>query len=55
MFATGNSIPGHYKVTFIINKSGDKLTRAFDSEYQMKKFINKLRHSRKCQLVSYSY
>ena len=49
------NIPGHYKVTYVVNKSGVKLTRAFDSEYQMRNFIRKLRYSKKCSLVSFSF
>lgn len=48
-------IPGHFKVTFIVHASGNKVTKSFDSEYHMRKFINKLRHSKKCSLVSFSY
>ena len=43
---------GFYKVTFI-NERGDKLTRSFDSPYMARNFVFKLKHSRKCTLVSY--
>ena len=50
----GDECAGYYKVTFIV-KDGDgtKLTRGFDSPYLAKKFINKLKHSKRCLLVSY--
>ena len=55
MFGNMSPTPGHYKVTYIVHKSGLKLTRAFDSEYQMRQFLIKLRYSKKCSLVSYSF
>ena len=48
--ATGT---GYYKVTFIVNATRQKLTRSFDSEYQAYLFVNKLRYSKRCTLVSY--
>lgn len=44
---------GFYKVTFIVNDTLQKLTRSFDSEYQAWVFVNKLRHSKRCTLLSY--
>lgn len=44
---------GYYKVTFFVNATNQKLTRSFDSEYQAYNFVNKLKHSKKCTLVSY--
>ncbi len=43
---------GFYKVTFI-NERGVRLTRSFDSPYFTRQFVNKLRRSKKCKLVSY--
>lgn len=43
---------GYYKVTFLVNASRVKLTRSFDSPHLAKKFVNKLRHSTRCTLVS---
>lgn len=42
-----------YNVTFRVINSGAILTRSFDSEYMARKFVNKLRHSKKCALLSY--
>ena len=36
-----------------INESGERCVRVFDSAYQCRLFINKLRHSKRCRLVSY--
>lgn len=44
---------GYYKVTFLVNASRVKLTRSFDSPYLARKFVNKLRHSRRCTLLSH--
>lgn len=43
----------NYNVTFIVRNTGVKLTKGFDSEYMARKFVNKLRHSKRCILVSY--
>lgn len=42
-----------FSVTFIVNSSGQRVTRAFDSPFECRKFVNKLRHSKVCTLVSY--
>ena len=39
-------------ITFINNK-GVRLVKSFESEYQARMFVNKLKHSKKCVLVSY--
>ncbi len=44
---------GYYNVVFLVNATGQKLVRSFDSEYMAWKFVNKLKHSRRCRLVSY--
>lgn len=41
-----------YEVTYIINVTGVKVTKVFESEYAANKTVNKLRHSCKCTLVS---
>lgn len=46
---------GYYKVTFIVNESGAKVTKSFESPYVAKKFVNKLKRSKRCTLVSYPY
>ena len=45
--------PYYYNVTFIVRATGEALTKSFDSEYMARQFVNKLRHSKKCALVSY--
>lgn len=47
------SLSGKFNVTFLVNASREKLTRSFDSQYQARVFINKLRHSKRCTLISY--
>lgn len=42
-----------YNVTFIVKSSGEKVTRGFASPYLAQKFINKLKYSKKCSLISY--
>lgn len=36
-----------------IDENGKRVTRTFDSEFRCRKFVNKLKHSKKCVLVSY--
>lgn len=52
-YADKDESVGFLKVTYIVNKSGVRLTKGFDSEYLARKFVNKLRRSRVCTLVSY--
>lgn len=52
-YANHDQGTGYYKVTFIVNATREKLTRSFDSEYLAYKFVNKLRYSKRCTLVSY--
>lgn len=44
---------GNYKVRYLINTSQTMLTRTFSSEYLARKFVNKLKHSKRCTLISY--
>jgi len=44
---------GFYKVTFI-NEQGIRLVRGFDSPYEARKFVQKIRKSSRCTLVSYT-
>ena len=44
---------GDNDVVFIEKKTGRKLVRRFSSPYLAKEFVRKLRHSKKCLLVSY--
>lgn len=47
-----SSVPRN-RVIYIVNATGVKLARDFDSPYLANKFVNKLRHSKRCTLVSY--
>lgn len=44
----------HYNVTFIVKSSGEILTKSFDSPYLARQFVNKLKHSKRCSLISHS-
>lgn len=43
---------GYYKVYFLVNATKEKLVRSFDSLYLAEKFVNKLRFSKRCTLIS---
>lgn len=45
--------PYYFNVTFIVKATGDKLTKSFESEYAAYQFVNRLKHSKRCVLVSY--
>lgn len=36
-----------------LNERGVRCVRVFDSEYLCRKFVNKLRYSKRCRLISY--
>lgn len=36
-----------------INERGTRVTKTFDSAYLCRKFVNKLKRSKRCVLVSY--
>jgi len=40
-------------VVYMVKKSGVKLTKSFDSEFLCRKLVNKLKHSKTCELISY--
>ena len=44
-----------YEVIYLVLESNTEVTKSFDSEYQARKFVNKLKHSKKCRLLSYPY
>ena len=48
-----NVSPGFLEVVFIVRESGTKLVRNFDSEYLARKFVEKVKRSKKLILVSY--
>ena len=54
-YADSESCSGYYEVTYIVKATGVKLVRSFDDEFACHRFVNKLRHSKKCTLVSYPY
>ena len=54
-FYSESAPAGYLEVTYIVKETGAKLTRTFTSEWECNKFVNKLRHSKKCKLVSYPF
>ena len=44
---------GDFDVVFIVKKSGAKLVRQFTSPFLAMEFVNKLKRSKTCMLVSY--
>lgn len=48
----GQPEPFYCNVCFIVKATGEKLVKSFESDYMAQKFANKLRHSKKCTLVS---
>lgn len=41
------------KVVFIVNTTKKKVEKTFESPYLCRQFVNKLKRSKKCTLVSY--
>ncbi len=41
------------RVVFLVNETGAIVEKGFDSVYLCRKFVNKLRHSKRCRLISY--
>jgi len=41
------------RVKFLVLATGTVVERVFDSYYLCRVFVNKLRHSQKCRLISY--
>lgn len=39
------------EVCFIVVATGARVTKVFDSYPECRKFVNKLKHSKKCRLV----
>ena len=39
-----------YVVVFC-NERGDRVEKTFDSPYLCRKFVNKIKHSKKCRLI----
>ena len=44
-----------YDVTFLVLKTGKSVTKKFYSEFLARKFVNKLKRSKECKLLSYPY
>lgn len=40
-------------VVYLIKKSGVRVSKSFESEFLCRKFVNKLKHSKTCELISY--
>lgn len=40
-------------VVVFLNSSGERVRKEFDSEYLCRKFVNKIRFSKTCKLISY--
>mgnify|MGYP001623752990 CR=1 FL=1 len=38
---------------FLINEKGEKFSKIFESEFLFKKFINKVKYSKKLKVISY--
>lgn len=36
-----------------LNERGSRVAKSFDSAYRCRKFVTKLKHSKRCTLVSY--
>ena len=49
----GQPEPFYYNVRYIIAKTGSKLVKSFESKYEARKFVNKMKHSKNCVLLSY--
>ena len=44
---------GRLEVVFLVNETGERVTKLFDSPYHCRLFVNKLKHSKRLSLVSY--
>lgn len=42
-----------YEIIFLVLENKTQVSKSFDSEYKARKFVNKLKHSKKCRLLSY--
>lgn len=38
---------------FLINEKGEKFSKTFESEFLFKKFMNKVKYSKKLKVISY--
>lgn len=42
-----------FEVVYRVLSTGVKATKTFDSPYLCRKLVNRLKHSKKCSLISY--
>ena len=42
-----------FEVMYVVKETGALVTKTFDSPYLARKFVNKLKHSKECELVWY--
>lgn len=54
-YADEKTVSGDYDVTYIVNETGAKLTRSFDDALACLRFVNKLKHSKRCTLIAYPF
>ena len=40
-------------IVVFLNERGQRVRKEFDSEFLCRKFVNKLKHSKRCRLLSY--
>lgn len=52
-YANKDTGSGFYKVRFCVLSTGVELTKSFDSEDLARKFVNRLKHSKRCELISH--
>lgn len=50
---SGELPPYNYNVTFLVKETKSVLVKSFDSDYLARKFVNKLKHSKRCVLLSH--
>lgn len=51
LYANDDKGRGFFKVFFMVNDTGVRLVRSFDSAYLARGFVNKLRNSKRCTLL----
>lgn len=49
----GTPTPYNYNVRFLIKATGVKLVKSFESEYMAYLFVNRMKRSKNCSLLSY--
>ncbi len=51
-YYAGEETKFRYNVTYVVRKTGEVLVKSFDSPYLANKFANKIRHSKRCALLT---